>query len=93
MKPQLCTMSKMPTPQVRMWRQPTLNCLERLEWTEQRAQPDVQLLRGHLESPPISSTPHVAREGRPPSPAEALQTVSACTVHLQGMCTRGRAGG
>lgn len=27
MKPQLCTMSKIPTPQVRMWRQATLNCL------------------------------------------------------------------
>lgn len=35
---------------------------ERLEWAELRAQPDVQLLRGHPESPPISSTPHVASE-------------------------------
>lgn len=32
-----------------------------------------------------------ASEGRPPSPTEGLQTVSACRVRLQGLCEGGRA--
>ena len=56
-------------------------------WQEQQRR--IWLMRGRVQSPHIQNMTHMQSEGRPQSPTEGQQTVSACTIHLQGMCEGG----
>lgn len=80
----------------------SVNWAEGERWKELRAQPCPVHNRKHTIAQYLADEgslavsyhtqmAHVQSEGRPPSPTEGLQTVSACTIHLQGMCEGGGA--